>query len=610
MPRRSGVDPFLSHVPDAKPDANLSGPSQGAKRVVRRYIQGAGSVDTSAWVPALVRVPHAEYKLPLSVHKEFKESSRLGNVLSGRGTKAMLQALGSLPGVTVEVSRDGGTWELDKSRQTVQASDVAAPEGHSVERLCLVGIIDGGIDPMHHAFLDRTGKTRILFVWDQTATIGNPPTQQGFDYGVLYTARQIDDSLAAGERLNVATNATEDELLHGTHVASIAAGRRTIGPDGQVVFSGGMAPDAPMVVVIPALRAGAGRRPSEGFAKSHVDALKFIDRVAASANLSAVVNVSAGIAAGAHDGTSTLEAGFDAFTSGGHALGRAVVKSAGNAHEAQRYRRFEVAQGLEVIVKLVPSLRGGGPATVEAWCSSADDVELTLTEGDRPASFTLSRRNPLGKLETKNGSAGLSYERFHRDNGDSLVLLSLPQTELAFELRFFGQSIRGRGTVDLWVEGELTVEQSTPQRTLTMPGSARTVITVASSNREGRTLAPSSSLGPTRDERLKPELYAPGEGVRAAKAGTDLGTIALSGTSMAAPHVTGAIALCFSKEARLGREVPNALQVRAALIATAKDMNGIWHEGRGYGLLNTRAFLEAFDESAAPDEGTAAAESE
>ena len=132
-----------------------------------------------------------------------------------------------------------------------------------------------------------------------------------------------------------------------------------------------------------------------------------------------------------------------------------------------------------------------------------------------------------------------------------------------------------------------------------MPGAAHTVITVASSDAEGKSIADSSSFGPTRDGRRKPELFAPGLTVRAALAGTQSDTVVKSGTSMAAPHVTGAIALLLSKQARLNRELPNALQVRAALIATARGMDGNWQEDRGYGLLDARALLSAFEEPSA-----------
>ena len=58
-----------------------------------------------------------------------------------------------------------------------------------------------------------------------------------------------------------------------------------------------------------------------------------------------------------------------------------------------------------------------------------------------------------------------------------------------------------------------------------------------------------SSFGPTRDGRQKPDLCAPGVEVQAALHSSGDGAVATDGTSVAAPHVTGAIALLLSKAA-------------------------------------------------------------
>nr|WP_250814239.1 S8 family serine peptidase [Neorhizobium tomejilense] len=64
----------------------------------------------------------------------------------------------------------------------------------------------------------------------------------------------------------------------------------------------------------------------------------------------------------------------------------------------------------------------------------------------------------------------------------------------------------------------------------------------------------------------------------------------MSGTSVAAPHVTGAIALVMSRMERLGRPQPNALYYQSRLRATARS-NGIYHTGFGSGVLDVEAFL-------------------
>ncbi len=89
--------------------------------------------------------------------------------------------------------------------------------------------------------------------------------------------------------------------------------------------------------------------------------------------------------------------------------------------------------------------------------------------------------------------------------------------------------------------------------TINDPGNAEYAITVGSTHRDMPHLygvSYFSSKGPTGDGRLKPDLVAPGERIlscaagRASSSGIDY--VEDSGTSMAAPHVSGAIAAFLS----------------------------------------------------------------
>lgn len=82
--------------------------------------------------------------------------------------------------------------------------------------------------------------------------------------------------------------------------------------------------------------------------------------------------------------------------------------------------------------------------------------------------------------------------------------------------------------------------------TIGSPGAAAKAITVAAMadpNELGFGLASFSSRGPTRDERVKPDIAAPGVAIMAPKANTTSQYVAYSGTSMATPS-DGPTPLC------------------------------------------------------------------
>ena len=145
------------------------------------------------------------------------------------------------------------------------------------------------------------------------------------------------------------------------------------------------------------------------------------------------------------------------------------------------------------------------------------------------------------------------------------------------------------------------------------PGNAPWVLTVGATSDLGTTdrrddvIAGFSSRGPTPiDENAKPDLVAPGVNIEstadpssaifaanpssrlwgAVKSGTEP-YLSLTGTSMAAPIVTGAIALMLEANAAL---TPNA--VKAILEFTAEARRGYYHLTQGAGFLNARGAVE------------------
>ncbi|MEU5950096.1 S8 family serine peptidase [Micromonospora sp. NPDC047465] len=108
------------------------------------------------------------------------------------------------------------------------------------------------------------------------------------------------------------------------------------------------------------------------------------------------------------------------------------------------------------------------------------------------------------------------------------------------------------------------------------------------------TIAPFSSRGAGQDGLIKPDISAPGVNVRSAAAGST-GYVAMSGTSMAAPHVAGAIALLWSASPSLVGDIPTT---RNLLDLTARDTEDLQCGGTpqdnnvyGEGRLDAAAFL-------------------
>jgi hypothetical protein len=127
---------------------------------------------------------------------------------------------------------------------------------------------------------------------------------------------------------------------------------------------------------------------------------------------------------------------------------------------------------------------------------------------------------------------------------------------------------------------------------ITDPGNGDGVITVGATHGNWpQTYGISffSSRGPTGDGRLKPDLVAPGERVESTVPGPENEWGSESGTSMAAPHVSGAAAMLMARYREL---IGQPRRIKQILCETATDL-GRERTFQGHGMLDVLRALQS-----------------
>ncbi len=442
---------------------------------------------------------------------------------------------------------------------------VTAREPYLSGRDVLIAVIDSGIDFENPEFLDRQGNSRIQFLWDQTLSpeqvdrqlpeeyeefAGKAAPPEGFKTGVEFSKYRIDEALKS--RFPKQIVPSTDTSGHGTAVTAIAAGGGRL-LDGQYQ---GVAPESELLIV----KMGTPRPDSFPKTTELMRAMTYVVKKAVELGKPLAVNLSFGNTYGSHDGTSLVER----FLDNAAEIGRTVVcvgsgnEGAAGGHVAGNFGMSNgTSQGRQIELSIGNYQT---TANVQLWKEYVDvlGIELTSPGGKRT----------VVDIQMTGGRSVVLEET------QILIYVGEPSPysvnqEVYFDFlpvdRYINQGIwtihlypiqTVTGNYDLYLPSSVVLNADTrfftptPAKTLTIPSTASKVITVGAYDATYEAYADFSGRGypltSIPGERIsqgdvKPDLVAPGTNINTI--GPNNTFVQVSGTSFAAPFVTGSAAL-------------------------------------------------------------------
>ena len=262
---------------------------------------------------------------------------------------------------------------------------------------------------------------------------------------------------------------------------------------------------------------------------------------------------------------------------------------------------------------------------LELWFSAQDRfaVSLRTPEGQwigpiQPLEFIENRRLPDGTF------ISIYNELYHAANGCNYIgvylspnLKSKPVTGVqsgVWTVRVHANEVRD-GRYDGWIERDdphdlppapgdarplafpsfFTGKSNVDNSSISTLACGQRVIAVANLDELNERINPSSSQGPTRDGRQKPDIAAPGTDIIAACgfAGAGRRWVSMTGTSMASPLVCGVAALMLATRSDL-----SAAQIGGIIQRTSRPLPGSdysWQNDAGFGTINPAACVKEAD---------------
>ncbi|MBR2735655.1 MAG: S8 family serine peptidase [Clostridia bacterium] len=398
-----------------------------------------------------------------------------------------------------------------------------------------VAIIDSGIDYTHPDFIKEDGTSRILCMWDQT---GDGTSPKGFTSGAEYTNEQINAAILSSDPYSVVPEV--DIMGHGTAVAGIAAGNGRAS-DGENM---GVAPKSSLIIV----KLGEKGYPSFARTTELMRAVKYSLDKALEFGLPLVINISYGTNDGAHNGQSLFELYINSMA---EKWKTSIVAAAGNEGSAGHHYSGRILADEVQDVEFFYSGKNNS-FFLTMWKNFTDDfsVELILPSGRSTGEVSYIDRVRNFRIGGTRIVVSYGQPKFYTTFQEIFFQIDPLEGELLVGI--YKVRIRSRkiveGSYDIYlptveeVGADTSFVNASIDATITIPATAQNVITVGGYDSLRGIISDFSGRGYTLSVvYTKPDLVAPAVDILAPSMGG--GYSLFSGTSMAAPFVSGSAAL-------------------------------------------------------------------
>ncbi|MBO5388028.1 MAG: S8 family peptidase [Lachnospiraceae bacterium] len=442
----------------------------------------------------------------------------------------------------------------------------------------VIGFVDTGIDYRSPVFLDRQGRSRIRYIWDQGEEVyGKGPTV--FGYGAEFTGEDINRAIASDNPYEIVPS--RDLVGHGTYMASLAAGLENLEDN----FSG-VAPESEIIMVklksAPKILQDFYYIDEDKPCYSEVDivqGIRYLVQKAVQLSKPMVICLGMGTNQGGHDGNSNLELYMEALSG---LRGICFVAPAGNELGGRHHY-----SGTAILYNTHRGFGGERDGVVEDTSSKnenptssfgSETVEINVEEnvlgftmeiwGNAPGLLKLSVISPTGERQDgppPNESTGIIGDFVFEgssvfmknvvvesETGDQLLFLRFDKPaqgiwriEVSETVNQLGGGFNMWLPIEDFIGDKATFIMANPFVTVSSPGNGRGCITVAAYNDTNGAIYARSGRGFTRKGRVKPDITAPGVLVKGVFATSSEGVLysERSGSSVATSLTAGAAAL-------------------------------------------------------------------